>query len=152
MNIDLPNITLSITVEGEDYPLNLRKFQNVIKIDPNNLEGEMREQPGLYAWIATLAANAEINAELAKHDFETWFAGQCSRTRLSYASTNPKIAASSVEAEVKASEEYPDRWETVLEAKRDAAVAGVARDAMRQRQYMLEAMAKSRRLEEAVGA
>lgn len=137
--------TLVVEVNGKKYKLNFEDIGQRLMIDPANLDRELEEQAAFYFWLATIATNAEVQAEQEKQGFDIFFSELQRDVRASIEEGGGKApAAATVEAAAKATEEYEERLVVVLDAKRTASLAATVRDAVRMRQFLL--IERSRRL------
>lgn len=108
------------------------------KIDPVDLDGELTEQSALYAWWATLAAEADYEADRAQQRLGVVEAEVVSRLR------EEGNAATLVDKLVKGQPDYAEALEVYLLKKRNARVLSALVRSLEHRREMLVALVHRR--------
>lgn len=133
----------SFFVVDRVYDVDMLKLADDLRIDPNNLEGDMMRQAQFQLSIGMAAANARADAESEAAEFDIWYAALLKEVK----EDNPKATVDGVKAIAQSDEEYRLRTNDVLIAKRNAANLEVAYKAVTARQYMLQSLHASRQRE-----
>jgi len=111
------------------------------KIDPNDLDGELVEQSGLYAWWCVLAAEADFEADMAERSLGVVEAQATARLKAG------GEAATNVGKLVKGEDEYVEALDVFLLAKRNASIMRGVLRTLEHRREMLVALCHRRNKE-----
>jgi len=104
------------------------------KIDRTDLDAELTEQSALYAWWATLLAEAEFHADIAQRQLDVSEANVVTRLR------REKSPATIIHDIRKGDSEYVAANEAYITAKRAAAIIRAMVRALEHRREMLVAL------------
>lgn len=128
--------------DGEDAILpDLDDLYGRMKIDPGDLDGELVEHGGLYAWWSVLAAEAEFEADRAERRLNLIEAQVTSRLK------KEGEAATNIAKLVKGDDEYAEAADYYDARKRDAAILRGQMRAMDHRKEMLTLLCYRQRRE-----
>jgi hypothetical protein len=135
--------TFVITIADEDYTVGVDTLIDALKIDPVDAGEDLRTQPGLFAWVATVAAQADYEVGRAKQDLAVVRAalGRELRGTNEGKGRNERITEAGVDDAVTTSEQVMELVDSYNEAVRRAAILGALREAFRQRRDMLNSLA-----------
>jgi hypothetical protein len=111
------------------------------KIDPNDLDGELVEQSGLYSWWSVLASEADFESDMADRSLGIVEAQATARLKAA------GEAATIIGKLVKGEPEYVEALGTYLLAKRSAAIMRGVLRTLEHRREMLVALCHRRNKE-----
>jgi hypothetical protein len=114
-----------------------------IETDPEGLNTALAENPSRFAWWATLETMAKAIAEEQENALNKLHANLYAQ----YAKAMEKPTVESLKQAIQRTEKYVQQVEVVRQAKRDAALLTVARQAMVQKKDSLLAVASNYRAE-----
>jgi hypothetical protein len=147
---ELPDQIVTVEIEGQDFTLRLNDFGMRMKIDPVNLEDELREQSGFYFWVARLSTVAGVDAERRKQELDLFLAERTDEIRDELEGAGKKVpGVEAISAKAKTEREYVDRLDAYLDAKQNAGLMNEARMAAQMRSYMILALARGQQQEHA---
>lgn len=147
-SFQIPEQTIHIDVEGDTFNLDMRELGNLCRIDPNQLDLEMREQSAMYVWVGMLAANAKAYAEQLKQEMKLLTSELVKEVRRGYEGQGKPPAKDIIVMEAQESAEYIKASDDYLAAQKTADLAEVAREAVKMRQFLLTVLGNNRRSEE----
>lgn len=137
--------TFDVAIADESYSVDVGALADQLKIDPVDvgLEDDLRTQPGLFAWVATVAAQAEYEAGVAKRTLAAVRAavGQELRAENEGKGRGERMTEAAISDAVTLDESVIELADKYDEAARRAAVLGALREAYRERRDMLNALA-----------
>jgi len=146
MSEKIPSVVLKVNVYGTRQTIDLSSWAENLLIDPADIQHELEKQPRLYFEIGEITACAITQAERTKHDLEVWLSEKVSEIRNEAIGRGGKLPGyDTLEAEAKTDPEYERLYSRYIDAKEDASVLEVARDAMKMRQFMLTHMSVAQR-------
>jgi len=131
-----------VTVDEEDVDIGEQ-----LNIDRNNLDLEFSEQAGLYAYWAIVAEEARANYEKASLALEVLEAELDGVIRDEARESGEKITEKVVESRINSDLGRQKRCEDKIEARKQANIMAVVKDAFGQRASMLQALGFMRRPE-----
>lgn len=144
------NDQFTVMVAGEEHQVNVAELVDQLKIDPVDPRQDMAEQPALFAWVATLAAQAEYDAGRAKQDLVTVRAAVAHELRQSNAGkdrSSGRLTEAAIEDLTTLDQPVEELTAHHAELARRAAILVALREAFRQRRVMLQALAYGMRAE-----
>ena len=150
MSVNPENLEVKIKLdEGRCFDKNLGEE---LKITPGNLDQELMEHAGKYAWWGVLCALAEEKAEKVERTLAAYRAElDVAIRRNTYedlpTGLPPKITETTIASIIETDEAYIQLKDQAVEAKRERNVLRVARAAFEQRKDMLQSYASNRRVE-----
>lgn len=126
-----------------------------ITVDPDrlcsvmtkNLETELVQQSGNYAWIAVLCARVRAEYEYVKDTLGVTAAETDKTVRFNHEDDNRKITEKAVAAEVMSTDEYKAAMSNVLLWQKNVEMVAAIKDALVHKRDMLVQLAAMRRVE-----
>jgi len=128
-------LTIILDVQGEDIDLKAQ-----LDINEANLMGELASQPAWYAYWASLLAQANLDLEHEKGEFDSFKAEISAEIRKRLVRDEKKVTEKMVETEVFMDTRIAAKKAKLLEKKRAVAYLSVAEKAFSQRMKALETM------------
>ena len=128
-----------ISISDEVYTVNVADLIANLKIDPVDIGDDLREQPGHFAWVATVAAQAEYEAGRIKQRLAAVKAtlGKELHSGNLGAERADRLTEAAIEERVATDESVLDMLDEYGEAARRSAILVGLRESYRQRKDML---------------
>jgi hypothetical protein len=144
-NKKLPGVTAQVFLDDVEY--DLTELFDSLKINEADVTGDLFEQPGLYAYWAMLAEEANSVVDNARRRLELMEAILDEEIRTDARNDGEKITEKLIERRMVQTKRYKERHQEHLDAKRDAALFGIGRRSLEQRMSALIAINSMRRAE-----
>lgn len=119
-------------------PIDRKQFEARLKIDRNNLDQELIEQPELFYHVCEQHVKAVSTRDVLYEKRKALEADLSGRIRSEMEKASEKITESRLSAAVAAHEELLDAKGEYLEASREAELWGAMKEAFAQRTYALK--------------
>lgn len=128
-----------ISISDEVYTIDVADLIVNLKIDPVDIGDDLRDQPGAFAWVATVTAQAEFEAGRAKQRLVAVKAtlGKELHAENVGLGRYDRLTEAAIEERVTTDECVMDLVDEYLDAARRAAILTGLREAYRQRKDML---------------
>ena len=124
---------LQVTVKldtGRKYQGDMREE---LEIDPSQINQELQEQPAKFAWWATIHSLSQARVDDLKRRMDLREAELSKEFREAAIEDGTKLTEKSIEHAITRDLEYQEMAQALVNAKRDAGIFQVARDAFKQR-------------------
>ena len=133
------NDAFDISISGEVHTVDLADLIVQLKIDPVDIGDDLREQPGRFAWVAVIAAQADFEAGRIKQSLAAVRAtlGKELHSANVGKDRNDRLTEAGIDERVTTDERVLDLVDDHAEAARRAAILAGLREAYRQRRDML---------------
>ncbi|KKN68969.1 hypothetical protein LCGC14_0446540 [marine sediment metagenome] len=137
------NDTFEINVLDETYVIDIAELMLDLRIDPVDVGEDLRNQPGSFAWVAVLAAQADYEAGRAKQSLAALRAviGKELHAENEGKGRADRMTEAAVDECVTTDEHVLEMAEEYMELARRAAILTGLREAFRHRKDMLNALA-----------
>jgi hypothetical protein len=119
-------------------------LESLVGIQPEDLAGEIIKNPGRFAWIAAMAAQAEYEESLVKAQLERIKSEKSLEIRQNAIN---KLTEDAIKAKVSSDEDVIDVQSLYYEKQRDTAVLQKLTQAMAQKSDLLRTLASNSRQE-----
>ncbi len=139
---NFPSVVVKVDVYGHKVEVDLTEWAEELVIDPNNISAQLERQARLYFDIAEYAACAVAGAERKKQALEIWMAEKWREVM-----DGGKMTVDSAKNAVREDPEFDRLSGLYIDAREDSSLLENARDAMKQRQFMLSQLAGAQRAE-----
>ena len=135
--------TFEITVLDETHTVDVAELMLGLRIDPVDVGEDLRAQPGSFAWVAVLAAQADYDAGRAKQSLAALRAaiGKELHADNQGKSRYDRMTEPAIDEEVTIDSRVLDMVDDYGELARRAAILTGIREAFRHRRDMLNALA-----------
>lgn len=131
-------LTISVKLsENEVYNKNLDED---LRINKNNLQEEIMQQAGKYAWWATLYELASDKEARAKRDLEVLEATLYKAYRDELTKDGKKTTEKEIDTFVKLDPQYSKQKDAYMDSIKQASILGVAKDSFSQRKDMIRSL------------
>lgn len=143
-------INSEVTVDGVKYDMD--EVYPDLRVDPVHIRDQLTEQPALYAYWSTLAEEAAILSDVAKRRVAYVESQLDAELREEARAAGDRLTEATIQRRIVGSEEYQDKLDTLMEARRAAGLLAIIRRALEQRLSALIAINNRDRSEmQAVG-
>lgn len=131
-------VDAKVEVDGVEYDLD--EVYPDLRIDPTHIIDQLGDHAALYAYWSTLAEEAAILYDVAKRRVDYVEAECDDRLRREARDAEEKVTETVIQRRVIREEKYQDAQDTMLEARRAAALLSIIRRALEQRLSVLIAV------------
>jgi len=135
---------LSIKLDDQVWE---RDAEEELKIDVNNIDQEFQDQPGKFAWWATLESLAEYNYLQKKRIRKEKEAEQYMKLRKLYETSGKRVTEKQLEAQIALDPEVKACVLQEIEAQKQFSILSAITQAFRQRKDMLVSLGSNLRTE-----
>jgi hypothetical protein len=129
-----PELSFNIVLGDRKIPINL---ESALKIDVNNIDEELVEQPSHYAWYCAIYEYAAHYHQQLKTQGQKLEAELTEGIRYRAAASGTRITEKIMDAQLKSCPEWIEFQDLINEAQKNVNLARVAKDAFQQRRDML---------------
>ena len=125
---------------GKNDKLTLEEATDLLKIDPNSLDDGCIKQSGIFNEVAERHAYAVSDRDSLKDELSKTTSTIAGELRSNAAKTGDKITEKAIESKVHLDKRHIEANENYLQAKLDADLWGIRKDATLQRSSMIKRM------------